>query len=101
MRFLIIFSALSLIAVVGRDVYARTRPAPPPAVISAEDQDADSDAFEAAEEGMIYGPAVLGDYYRAGYAWAQAEGIDRVVECPGDVPAYKHGCADFVVGRVR
>ncbi len=51
------------------------------------------------EEAEIYGPDVLVAAYRAGYAWAQSVGIDRVTLCPATVPTYRDGCADFVVGR--
>ncbi|MDQ2859694.1 MAG: hypothetical protein M3T55_03000 [Pseudomonadota bacterium] len=96
-RAAIIALAVALMTILETDLYRRahSHTLPPlPAIRYDEGEELAAD-----EEAEIYGPDPLVAAYRAGYAWAQAEGIDRVAECPGNIPTYRNGCADFVVGR--
>ena len=96
-RAAIIALAVALMTILGTDLYHRVHSLafpPLPAIRYDEGEELATD-----EEAEIYGPDVLVAAYRAGYAWARAEGIGRVAECPGNVPTYRDGCADFVVGR--
>jgi len=47
---------------------------------AAEDRDTPSEATLQAEE--IEGPALVGAYFRKGYAWAEAHGVMAAGQCP-------------------
>jgi hypothetical protein len=92
-----IAASLVLMAMVGHDLQQRLQTAQIVADAAAADRDPPSEATLQHED--IEGPEVIAAYYRQGYAWAEAHGVEKAAECKSDNRAYSDGCREFLARR--
>jgi len=96
---LLIFAALSIMALIFHDLYARRHGQAAydgaQAIAGGYEQSRVPDAEALADERLT------GDESDAGYRWAESHGLDGVAECPDYTARFRAGCVDYVTEQAR